>query len=155
MTHQPYQRQQGYGRVPTKPRPNADGSTGGKSAYRLGRDFERSIRGRLERKGYFVQRQQGSKGKIDLLAVGLDKPVLGVQAKRRGSISSQEWNELYDLCVAHGILPVVAVKEFETGQNSVAYYRLDARREFGKRGRPWTTIDHATGEPLPVQTALV
>lgn len=105
-----------------------------------------------------------SKGKIDLLCVKKESEgvayaewhhiVLGIQCKRRGSISSTEWNELIDVCEPHGILPVVAVKVFETGKNSVAFYRLDERREFGKRGRPWTQIDLDTAEPLPVQTTL-
>lgn len=167
-TRFPYaQRTQG---VATKPRPNADGSTGGKSPYRLGRAFEQAVRGRAQRRGYFVMRATMSKGKIDLLCVKgtvetLERVgdelraaamyvVLGIQCKRRGSISSSEWNELIDVCEPHGIMPVVAVKVFETGANSVAFYRLDQRREFGKRGRPWTQIDLATGEPLPVQTTL-
>lgn len=163
----------GFGRVATKPRPNADGSTGGKSPYRLGRAFEQAVRGRAQRRGYFVMRATMSKGKIDLLCVkavaiantaeqavagefnGQRHIVLGIQCKRRGSISSTEWGELMDVCEPHGIMPVVAVKVFETGANSVAFYRLDQRREFGKRGRPWTQIDLATGEPLPVQTTLV
>lgn len=150
----------------TKPRPNADGSTGGKSPYRLGRAFEQAVRGRAQRRGYFVMRATMSKGKIDLLCVKkviFDTATqtitpcmaLGIQCKRRGSISSTEWGELMDVCEPHGIMPVVAVKVFETGANSVAFYRLDQRREFGKRGRPWTQIDLATGEPLPVQTTLV
>lgn len=162
----PYQRAQHFGRVLTKPRPNADGSTGGKSPYRLGRDFERAIRGRLERKVYFVMRAHGSKGKIDLLAVKVNPAanthgqpaghiVLGVQCKRRGDIGSAEWNELMDVCEPHGIMPVVAVKLFESGKDSVAFYRLDERRIPRKPGRPWTLIDHATGEPLPVQTAML
>jgi hypothetical protein len=179
-----YQRRQGWQRKPTKARPNADGSTGGKSAYRLGRDFERSIRGRLERRGYFVIRAQGSKGhklvlpngekahsKLDELAVKTTTTivergqygarevqthiVLGVQCKRRGDIGSTEWNELFDVCAAFGITPVVATKPFETGKDSVAFYRLDDRRVPRKPGRPWTAIDIATGEPLPIQTALL
>lgn len=108
-------------------------------------------------------RAQGSKGKIDLLAV---KPrptpsgvvwrdprhiVLGVQCKRRGDIGSAEWNELMDLCEPFGIMPVVTMK---TGERTVGFYRLDERREKGRQGRPWTEIDPATGEPLPAQLAL-
>lgn len=63
-----------------KPAGSAKG--GGKSPYRLGRDFERATRGRLERRGFFIMRAGLSKGhklklpsgedahsKIDLLAV--------------------------------------------------------------------------------------
>lgn len=148
-----------------KPQGSAVG--GGKSPYRLGRDFERSIRGRLERKGYFVMRAHGSKGKIDLLAVkrltvevAFDvydvrhvaaTMALGIQCKRRGDIGSAEWNDVVDLCEPFGIVPIVATK---TGERTVAFYRLDARRERGRQGRPWTEVDPATGEPLPEQMAL-
>lgn len=141
---------------------------GGKSPYRLGRDFERATRGRLERRGYFVMRATLSKGKIDLLAVrkltviadfpGGDQAVvtgchaLGVQCKRRGDIGSAEWNALIDQCEPFGITPVVTMK---TGERTVAFYRLDERRERGRQGRPWTEIDPATGEPVPAQLAIV
>lgn len=154
----------------TKPLASAVG--GGSSPYKRGRDFEQAVRGRLQRRGYFVMRAHMSKGKIDLLAVkGLARPekvdsylwtepwpshlVLGIQCKRRGSISSTEWNDLIDLCEPYGIMPVVCVKVFETGQNSVAFYRLDEKRLPRKPGRPWTQIDPANGEPLPVQIPLV
>lgn len=175
-------------RKPTKAASSAVG--GGKSPYRLGRDFERSIRGRLERRGYFVIRAPGSKGhnlvlpsgekahsKIDELAVksverlvsvdtldergrqiteqvaqGRSHIILGVQCKRRGDIGSTEWNELFDVCQAFGIMPVVAVKASE---RTAAFYRLDEHRERGRRGRPWTEIDPATGAPLPMQTELL
>jgi hypothetical protein len=151
--------------VPTAAAKSATG--GGKSPYRLGRDFERSIRGRLERKGYFVMRAHGSKGKIDLLAVKAHPSgyandehgfvvqqshiVLGVQCKRRGDICSTEWNELFELCSAHGIMPIVATKASE---RTVSYYRLDELRIPRKPGRPWTEVDH-DGTPLPEQTTLV
>lgn len=151
----PHARRFGQGGRPlvaTAPRAiSFDGSTGGASPYKLGRAFERAIRGRLERKGYFVMRAHGSKGKIDLLAVGLDKPTLGVQCKRRSAPGSTEWNELMDLCEPYGIMPVVATK---VSERTVAFYRLDERRIPRKPGRPWTEIDHATGEPLPAQMAL-
>lgn len=162
-------RSYGRQRVPTAPRaPN----TGGRTPYRLGRDFERAIRGRLERRGYFVMRAYGSKGKIDLLAVTkatvvVDLPdnvlgdpervevpltrTLGIQCKRRGDIGSTEWNALFDLCAEYGIMPVVAVKASE---RTVAFYRLDERRIPRKPGRPWTEVDPATGEPLPEQLTL-
>lgn len=154
--------------VPTKAITNPDGSKkSGSSPYKLGRAFEGAIKGRLIRRDYFVMRAYGSKGKIDLLAVKatvttvergpyLAKTlathiVLGVQCKRRGDIGSTEWNELFDLCAAHGIMPVVAVKASE---RTVAFYRLDAKRIPHKAERPWTEIDPATGEPLPEQMAL-
>ncbi len=157
-----------------KPQGSAVG--GGRSPYRLGRDFERATRGRLERRGYFVMRSSLSKGKIDLLAVkavdrlvcidtldehgrqiteriaaGRAHIVLGVQCKRRGDIGSAEWNELFDLCEPYGITPVVACK---TGERTTAFYRLDERRVPRKQGRPWTEIDPETAEPLPVQMPL-
>lgn len=138
-------------------RPQASAVGGGKSPYRLGRDFERATRGRLERRGYYVQRSALSKGKIDLLAVKRHPDALyaclalGVQCKRRGDIGSAEWNELIDLCEPFGIMPVVATK---TGERTTAFYRLDERRERGRPGRPWTEIDPATGLPTEKQLAL-
>lgn len=112
-------------------------------------------------------RAHGSKGKIDLLAVKrltvkvtfdvydvqhvAATMALGVQCKRRGTISSTEWNELIDLCEPYGIMPVVTMK---TGERTVGFYRLDARRERGRPGRPWTEINPETAEPVPVQMAL-
>lgn len=162
----PGQQHGAYGRARFRPgasgKPVASAVGGGKSPYRLGRDFERATRGRLERRGYFVMRAQGSKGKIDLLAVKalgrddlLPHPqthiVLGVQCKRRGDIGSAEWNELFDLCRPYGIVPVVTMK---TGERTVGFYRLDERRAPRKPGRPWTEIDPETGEPVPVQLAI-
>lgn len=147
-------------RPPPSGRAQGSAVGGGKSPYRLGRDFERATRGRLERRGYFVMRASLSKGKIDLLAVKrVDEGayaewhhlVLGVQCKRRGTISSTEWNELIDLCEPYGITPVVTMK---TGERTVGFYRLDARRERGRPGRPWTEINPETAEPVPVQMAL-
>lgn len=123
-----------------------------RTPYRLGRDFERSIRGRLERRGYFVMRAYGSKGKADLLAVG---PVcvehrisaLFIQCKRRGDIGSREWNEVWDLAQTFDGWAVVTMK---LSERTVGFYRIDAPREPRKPGRPWTMFDPADlGELLP------
>lgn len=138
-------------------KPRADGTKGGKSPYRLGRDFERSIRGRLERRDYFVMRSQGSKGKADLLAVGRPCLAIGVtalfvQCKRRGEIGSAEWNDLFDLATSFGGWPVLASRASE---RTVSFYRLDARREPRRPGRPWTLIEPADlSELIPPPTLL-
>src|SRR5947209_8228354 len=86
-------------------RPRVSGETGktetGRTPYQLGKKFETAIRGRLQRRGYFVMRAYASKGKVDLLAVGPPTAAKGVaalfiQCKRRGVIGSKEWNELYE-----------------------------------------------------------
>ena len=121
-----------------KPAQSAVG--GGKSPYRLGRDFERAVRGRLERRDYFVMRAHGSKGKVDLLAVHKTNPTLFIQAKRRGQISSTEWNEVFELGVRYGAWPVVVTK---LSERTVGFFRLDAARIPRKPGRPWTQFDPA------------
>ena len=116
---------------------------GGKSPYRLGRDFEAAVRGQLARRGYFVMRAHASKGKIDLLAVSNVTAAMGgsglfIQAKRTGNIGSAEWNEGCALAWAAGGWPVVT---FRPSPRKTAYYRLDALREPRRPGRPWTEFD--------------
>jgi hypothetical protein len=116
---------------------------GGKSPYRLGRDFEAAVRGQLERRSYFVMRAQGSKGKIDLLATGKASLAVGIsglfiQCKRRGDIGSAEWNEVAELAWAAGGWPVIT---FRPSPRKTAYYRIDALREPRRPGRPWTEIN--------------
>lgn len=130
--------------------PTKDAAKGGASPYRAGRAFEQQIRGRLNRRGYYVKRSYKSKGIEDLLAVGMPCVKVGVsalfiQAKRRGVISSEEWNKLYDLAMTCGGMPMVCTK---LSAQTVGFYRLDAKREFGKRGRPWTALDPATLMPI-------
>lgn len=116
---------------------------GGKSPYRLGRDFEAAVRGQLERRSYFVMRAHASKGKIDLLAVGRVTTGIGIsglfiQCKRRGDIGSTEWNDVWGIAEAAGGWPVVC---FRPSPRKTAYYRLDAPREPRRPGRPWTQFD--------------
>lgn len=137
----PYQRRRPLPEA--KPAESAIG--GGKSPYALGRAFEGQIRGRLQRRGYFVMRAHASKGKIDLLAVGPACVVAGIsglfiQCKRRGAISSAEWNEVYGIAVAHGGWPVVTMR---LSERTVGFFRLDAERVPRRQGRPWTMFDPA------------
>ena len=126
------------GRYQPAPQAPALSQTSGASPYRRGRDFERAVRGQLERRGYFVMRAYGSKGKIDLLAVGKDRPALFIQCKRRGEIGSAEWNEVYEIATAAGGWPIVCMRPSSHKTN---FYRLDAVREPRKPGRPWTLIN--------------
>jgi Holliday junction resolvase len=123
--------------------PAASAVGGGKSPYALGKAFEMAIKGRLERRGYFVMRAAASKGKVDLLAVGpacVERGIsaLMIQCKRRGQISSAEWNEVYEIGAAHGGWPVVTMR---LSKQTVGFYRLDALREPRRPGRPWTMFD--------------
>jgi Holliday junction resolvase len=123
---------------------------GGAAPYKLGRQFEVSVREQLRRRGYFVIRSYGSKGLVDEVAVGR-QGVLFVQAKRLGSISSREWNALYELAREHGATPVVAMK---LSERVTGYFRLDGPRVFRSREKPWVRIDPASCEGWPEQIAL-
>lgn len=139
---------------PAKPRvSNETGKTAsGGTPYQLGKKFEVAIKSRLERRGYFVMRAYGSKGKVDLLAIGMPclergATALFIQCKRRGSIGSAEWNELYELAQRFGAWPVVCTK---LSERTVGFYRLDIPREPRKPGRPWTLFDPSDlSEQLP------
>jgi|SRR5581483_2382748 len=130
---------------------------GGKSPYRLGRDFERSIRGKLERRGWYVMRSAMSKGVVDLLAVHADHRPLMIQCKRTATIGSTEWNELFVLAAAHGCWPVVCYRtQAPAGSRQTsAFMRLDAEREPRRPGRPWTEFDPTDCSIVPVQLAAL
>ena len=138
-----------------KPAQSAKG--GGKSPYQLGRAFEGAVRGRLQRRGYFVMRSHASKGKIDLLACGpacVARGISGlfIQAKRRGQISSAEWNEVWEIAQRHGGWAVVVTK---LSERTVGFYRLDGPREARRKGRPWTLIDPADLSELAAPPSLL
>jgi Holliday junction resolvase len=125
---------------------------GGKSPYAAGRAFERSVRGQLERRDWFVMRAYASKGIIDLLAVGKDRPALMIQAKRRGVISSSDWNAVYLLALKHGAWPVVAMR---VSERTTGFFHLTGERVPRGRGRPWVRFDPATlAELIPPPTLL-
>lgn len=149
------------------PKARIDGKTGGASPYQLGRRFEYSCRGRLERRDYFVMRAHGSKGKIDLLAVGLPclaKGVTGlyIQCKRLSTrdahgevtvaITSAEWNEVYEIATKFGGWPVIATR---ISERTTGFYRIDAPREPRKPGRPWTLFDPADLSELTPPPTLI
>jgi Holliday junction resolvase len=125
---------------------------GGSAPKRIGTRFEYAIKLQLERRGYFVMRSYSSKGPVDLLAIGKDRPPLFIQAKRTGLISSTEWNTVWSLATEHGAWPVLAMRE---SPNTTSYFRLDAPREFRKRARPMTRFDPKDcRELLPPPTLL-
>ena len=143
-----------HGARPTRPAEVHPGdqreTAGSRHPYALGRAHETAVRGRLERRGWLVRRSYASKGIEDLLAFR-GNVLLLIQCKRTGGISSDEWNRLYGLAEEFGAVPVVT---FKSGDRDVAFMRLDGRREFRAHGRPWTEVDPATLEPVPVQLAV-
>lgn len=149
----PWERRPSEQLKPAEPLSSVRG--GGRSPYRAGKAFEYSIKSRLERRSYFVMRAAASKGKVDLLAVGMpcvEKGIsaLFVQCKRRGAIGSEEWNQVFDIAEAYGGWAVVCVK---LSERTVGFYRLDARREPRRPGRPWTLFDaRDLSEQIPPPT---
>jgi Holliday junction resolvase len=133
------------------PAPTEGLSKGGASPYKLGRAFEVSVRGQLERRGFWVMRSYASKTKVDLVAVGKDRPVLFIQCKRRGDIGSAEWNALLEIAETHGGWAVVALRPAE---RKTAYFKLDAARVPRRQGRPWTPIDPRDCSALPLALAV-
>lgn len=97
-------------------------------APRRGPKFEAASKGVLSRRGYLVVKQYASKSAFDMLAVGDGKPVLMVQCKVDGKLGFGEWNALYDLALAHGCWPVLAVKPPDNGKGAL-WFRLADRKE--------------------------
>lgn len=132
-------------------------TTSGRTPYQLGRAFEGAIRGRLQRRGYYVMRSHGSKGIIDLLAVGrpcLEKGVVAlfIQCKRRGSIGTEEWNKLYELAQEYDAWPVMCQK---LSEKTVGFYRLDESRAPRSPKKPMTLFDPADlAEQIPPPTLM-
>jgi Holliday junction resolvase len=93
----------------------------GNSNAQRGTYLERVAMDRLVDAGYCVLRSAGSHGIADLIAV---KPgvVLLVQSKIRASLlGSREWQELWDLSVRAGALPILAHRPTP---RTVAFARL-------------------------------
>jgi Holliday junction resolvase len=93
--------------------------------YKYGRQFEYRVRDHLRAEGYFAQRSPASKTPIDITAI---KPgvVLLVQCKRNASLRPGEWNELFDLAMSCGAIPVMA--STPTGRG-ITYHRMLARKD--------------------------
>ena len=125
---------------------------GGSAPKRYGTRFEYSIKLQLERRGWYVMRSYSSKGVIDLLAVGKDRPALFIQAKSRGVISSAEWNAVYNLATEHGGWPILAMRE---SPRTTTYLRMDGPQELRKRARPCTRVDPTDCRELVPPPALL
>ena len=80
------------------------------SQYRRGADFERALKKHLESKGYFVVRSAGSKGPVDLVAIGTGAEVIFIQCKI-GKISQKELTALGELADVYGVDHVVATPQ--------------------------------------------
>jgi len=100
------------------------------SWYRYGRQFEYRVRDQLKANGYFAMRSPASKTPIDLIGI---KPgvVLFIQCKRSGVLNPKEWNELYDLAVSCGAIPILA----STPRRRVTDYERLLTRKDGSRGQ--------------------
>jgi Holliday junction resolvase len=109
------------------------------SAYRLGRAVEYRVRDHLRKLGWFVLRSPASKSPLDLVAV---RPgtVLFIQAKRSLALGPKEWNEVYELALSAGAIPVMAGSP--TGRGLV-YYRLTGLKDGSKRRQPMESFDPA------------
>jgi Holliday junction resolvase len=104
--------------------------------YAKGYHFERRVSAHLRDEGYFVVESRGSHGPVDLIAHKVGETV-AVQAKISGKVDVTEWNDFLDVCLRHGMVPVVACRE---GLRMV-FWQLTGRRQKYVRQlprRPWT-----------------
>ena len=109
--------------------------------YRYGRQFEYRVRDALKAIGYFALRSPASRTPIDVLAVrhGL---VLFIQCKRNRMLRPGEWNELFDLAISCGAIPILASSV--TGRGAT-YERLIGRKEIKGAKQPLSLFDPQTG----------
>jgi len=107
------------------------------TGYARGRGLEYHAIARLLRDGYFVVRSAGSKRAADIVAL---KPgqVLLVQAKGVAGLGPAKWNELYDLALRVGAVPILV----ERPRPRVIRWWLITGRKDGSGGAqprvPWT-----------------
>jgi Holliday junction resolvase len=90
-----------------------------------GTRFELKVRDDLRKRGYFVMRSPASKSVIDLLAVD-HRDVLFVQCKTNARLDPVEWNELFDLAMDKGGVPLMASKP---SRGEIRYQRLIGRKD--------------------------
>jgi Holliday junction resolvase len=104
--------------------------------YRRGRQFEYRARDHLKKIGFFVLRSPASRSPIDLVAIR-NGEVLFVQCKISGALPPGEWNELYDLALSVGALPLLAERD---GQRGLLFHRLTGRKDGSRRAQPYEAI---------------
>lgn len=80
----------------------------GVNKSRKGLDFERKIKGVLERNGWVAFRSAASKGPADVVAFKPGRTPIFVQCKYHGRMDYDEWNPFYELCERIGVTPVLA-----------------------------------------------
>jgi|Deesub1362B_J571_1020462.scaffolds.fasta_scaffold00898_1 Holliday junction resolvase len=77
--------------------------------YTKGRNFEYSIKKKLEDQGYYVCRSAGSHGAFDLIAIKNGVP-WGIQCKASERVSKTELEKLREIGRKYGIIPCIAKK---------------------------------------------
>lgn len=118
--------------------------------YQRGRALEYRCRDFLRSLGYFVLRSPASRSPLDLVAIRPAK-VLFVQCKRHGVLNPREWNELYDLALSVGAVPLLA--EQNDNQRGHRYWLLTDRKN-GQRTQPRTLYEIEGALPSQEQPAL-
>jgi Holliday junction resolvase len=97
--------------------------------YRRGRALEYRIRDDLRERGYLVVRSAGSKGAVDLMAVG-NGDILLVQSKRDGWAKPSERAALVVLAEQYGALAIIATP----GNPGIAYRHYTSGVQFTEWG---------------------
>jgi Holliday junction resolvase len=84
--------------------------------YKLGRSLEYSVANAFRKAGFWTIRAAQSRGEADIVAIR-DGEVSLIQCKRGGSISSDEWNQLYLLATKLRANAIVADRRTGRGVN--------------------------------------
>lgn len=91
--------------------------------YDRGKRFEHRVRDDLRKRGYYVIRSAGSKGKIDLVAL-IDGDVLLIQCKRDGRLPPAERKELLAIAAKYGSGNTYAVLATTAKLNNKLHYEF-------------------------------
>ncbi len=114
------------------------------STYAVGRRFEYRVRNALVEHGYFAWRSHLSRSPVDVVAMRHGQPVIMVQCRLGAALQVADWNEMYDIVVSTGAVPILAA--LVDGQ--VRMWRMTGRKDGSKRPQPMVPWDPATNQSL-------
>lgn len=107
---------------------------------RQGASFELAVAHDLVSAGWWATRVSASKGGCDVIALSPDE-VLLVECKLHGRLDAEQWNDLYDLAMRCGAVPVLAFREYRKT-------RIHYRRLMGLKNRPGRPQPYDVFDPL-------
>lgn len=105
---------------------------------RQGAAFELAVAKDLLERGWWATRVSASKGGCDVVAICADE-VLLVECKLHGLLPPAQWNEIYDLAMSCGAVPVLAYREHR--KRAIHYRRLIGRKDGTRRRQPFDAFN--------------